>query len=102
MSISNNLDIELYEILDLINETLKDSFIDRWKYRYSEKFLKLFQLKILSSLEKQKPIKLDKLFTYFVKNCGYNPDQVKDFFKTVDIEIYYPLILYGSQNSLPA
>jgi hypothetical protein len=98
MSISNNLDIELYEVIDLVNETLKDTFIERWKFRYSEKFLKLFQLKLLSSLEKQKPLKQDKLLTYFTKNCGYSQEQVIDFFKNIDIEIYYPIILYGSRK----
>lgn len=99
MSISNNLDIELFEVLDLINETLKDTFIERWRYKYSEKFLKLFQLKILSSLERQKPLKLDRLYKYFVKDCGYNPEQVNDFFRSVDIEIYFPIITFGGKKT---
>ena len=92
---SNNLDIDLIDFLDLINETLSLSFVEKWRHKYSEKFIKLFQLKLLDSLNKQKPIKIEMLFNYMTKKCKYSPEQVHNFFNTIDIEIYRPFI-FGS------
>ena len=93
MSDNKNLDIELIDLLDLINETLNITFIEKWRFRYSEKFVKLFQYKILESIEKQKPIKVLSLFNYLHKRCSYNKEQILDFFESIDIELYYPIIL---------
>ena len=87
-----NPDIEIIDFLDLINNTLSSSFLEKWQYKYSKKFIKHFQLKILQSLNNQKPIKLDTLFRYLTKKCKYSPDQVENFFETIDIDIYYPII----------
>ena len=89
---SNNLDIDIIDFLDLINETLSYSFIEKWRHKYSEKFIKHFQLKILDSMNKQKPIKIEMLFNYLTKKCKYSPEQVINFFNTIDIEIYRPFI----------
>lgn len=85
-------DIEIIDFLDLINVTLSNTFIEKWKYKYSEKFIKHFQLKILQALNNQKPLKLDTLFRYLTKKCKYSPDQVNNFFETIEIELYKPLI----------
>lgn len=90
----SNLDIEIIDFLDLINETLSYSFIERWRYKFSEKFVKHFQMKILDAMNKQKPIKLEMLYNYLVKKCKYNPLQVESFFNSINIEIYSPFI-YG-------
>jgi hypothetical protein len=84
---NSNLDIDIIDFLDLINETLSYSFIERWRHKYSEKFIKHFQMKILESMNKQKPIKLEMLYNYLTKKCKYSPDQVINFFDTIDIEI---------------
>jgi hypothetical protein len=88
-----NLDIDIIDFLDLVNVTLSLSFIERWKYRYSEKFIKQFQLKLLQSLHKQKPIKLNTLYSYLTKKCSYSPEQVRNFFKAIEIDSYYPLVV---------
>ena len=85
-------DIEIIDFLDLINVTLSNTFIEKWKYKYSEKFIKHFQLKILQALNNQKPLKLDTLFRYLTKKCKYSPDQVNNFFDTIEIDLYKPLI----------
>ena len=91
---TNNLDIEIIDFLDLINDTLSTTFIEKWRHKYSEKFIKHFQLKLLSALTKQKPIKIELLFNYLTKKCKYSPEQVTNFFNTIEIEIYSPFI-YG-------
>ena len=89
---SNNLDIDIIDFLDLINETLSYSFIEKWRHKYSEKFIKHFQMKILDAMNKQKPIKIEMLYNYLTKKCKYSTDQVVNFFDTIDIEIYRPFI----------
>tara|TARA_R110000822_G_scaffold83122_4_gene196084 strand:- start:800 stop:1090 length:291 start_codon:yes stop_codon:yes gene_type:complete len=87
-----NSDIELIDFMDLVNFTLHKAFVDKWRFKYSEKFIKHFQLKILESLNRQKIIKQSSLYNYLVKKCRYNGDQVDNFFESIDISIYYPLI----------
>lgn len=86
-------DIELVDFMDLINYTLHKDFVEKWRYKYSEKFIKHFQIKILESLSKQKIIKLSSLFNYLTKKCRYSPEQVENFFTSIDISIYYPLVI---------
>ena len=89
---NNNIDIEFIDFIDLINTTLSNGFIEKWKYRFSEKFIKHFQIKILNSLTKRKVIKIDTLFNYLTKKCKYSPEQVENFFTAIDISIYSPLV----------
>ena len=89
---SENLDIDIIDFLDLLNETLSSSFVEKWRYKYSEKFIKHFQLKLLAALNKQKPIKIEMLYNYLTKKCKYSPEQVKHFFEAIEIELYSPFI----------
>lgn len=91
---TDNIDIAIVDFLDLLNETLSYSFVEKWRYKYSEKFIKHFQLKILESMNKGKPIKKVRLYNYLTKKCKYSPEQVLNFFESIDIEIYAPFI-YG-------
>jgi len=91
---SNNPDIDIIDALDLLNETLSLSFVEKWRHKYSERFIKQFQLKLLSTLNKQKPLKIETLYSYLTKKCKYSPEQVHNFFETIDIDIYSPFI-YG-------
>ena len=91
---SDNLDIEIIDFIDLLNETLSIGFVEKWRYNYSEKFIKHFQLKLLSALDKQKPLKKEMLYNYLTKKCKYAPDQVLHFFEAIEIELYRPFI-YG-------
>jgi len=88
-----NTDIDLIDFMDLINFTLHKDFMEKWRYKYSEKFIKHFQIKLLESLTKQKILKLSSLYNYLTKKCRYSKDQVDNFFITIDISLYYPLII---------
>jgi len=87
-----NTDIDLVDFMDLLNYTLHKDFVEKWRYKYSEKFIKHFQIKVLESLNKQKILKRSSLFNYMTKKCRYSPDQVDNFFEAIDIELYRPLI----------
>jgi hypothetical protein len=78
--LSKNIDIEIVDFLDLINHTLSNAFTEKWRHKYSEKFIKHFQLKLLDSMNRQKPIKKEMLYNYL---------------NTIDIDIYKPFI-FGS------
>ena len=95
---SNNPDIDVIDFLDLLNVTLSSSFINKWRHKYSERFVKHFQLRILSALNKKKPLKTEMLYNFLVKKCKYAPEQVEQFFKDIEIDIYYPFI-YGRLKS---
>tara|TARA_R110000824_G_scaffold161134_3_gene336300 strand:- start:9722 stop:10018 length:297 start_codon:yes stop_codon:yes gene_type:complete len=88
----NNADIEFIDFIDLINTTLSNEFVEKWRHRFSERFIKHFQIKLLNSLNKKKVIKLDTLYNYLTKKCKYSDEQVDNFFRAVDISIYHPLI----------
>ena len=89
----SNTDIDIIDFIDLLNFTLSQKFVELWRYKYSEKFLKHFQIKLLQSLSNQKPLKIDTLYTYLTKKCRYSSEQVLHFFSTVDIYGYHPLIV---------
>ena len=89
---TDNTNIELYDLLELINETLSYSFVEKWRYKYSEKFIKHFQLKLLEQMAKRRPIKRERMFNYMVKKCKYSTDQVENFFESIEIEMYSPII----------
>lgn len=90
--ISNNLDIEIIEFIDLVNITLSSSFVDKWRHKYSVKFINHFQYRLLQSLDKRKPLKQEVLFNYLTKKCKYSTEQVDTFFEDIDISIYSPFI----------
>lgn len=94
-----NFDTDIVDFIDLINFTLSDEFIDKWRYRFSSKFIKEFQSKIIKALKDRKPLKLDSLIKHLSKKCGYSIEQVKNFFEAIDIIIYHPLILGKSLAS---
>jgi len=93
-----NTDIDIIDFMDLMNFTLHNDFVTKWRHKYSEKFIKHFQLKILDSLSKQKILKLSSLYNYLTKKCRYSGEQVDNFFITIDISLYYPLIINDKQR----
>ena len=88
----DNTDVNIIDFIDLLDETLCSPFIEKWRFTYSERFIKQFQMKILSSLTTNKPLKIDSLYIYLTKKCKYSREQVLNFFKSIDIDIYRPLI----------
>jgi len=89
----------LYEFTELLDYTLSNEFIKRWKSKYSTKFLKLFQTRLIKSMADRRPLKITTLFTFMTKKCNYSKDQVLNFFDSIDISIYSPLIS-GSKDKL--
>jgi len=88
----DNIDINIIDFIDLLDETLNSTFIEKWRYTYSERFIKQFQMKLLASLTTNKPLKIDSLYIYLTKKCKYSKEQVLNFFEAVDMDIYRPLI----------
>jgi hypothetical protein len=57
--------------------------------------------KILDSLKKQKPLKLNSLCKFLIVDSGFNKEIVINFLKDIDNELYYPMIL-GKIDSIDA
>jgi hypothetical protein len=89
---------DLVDFLDLCNFTLHQNFVNKWHYKYSEKFIRHFQLKLLDSLSKRKPLKLSSLSNYLTKKCRYSQDQVDNFFESIDVDLYYPIIIIDTKK----
>lgn len=83
---------ELYEFLEQVNYALSLEFKDKWRHRFSENFISIFQNKILTAFKTQKPIKLSSLTSFYIKKHKYSDKVVQDFFKCIDISLYIPLI----------
>jgi len=92
-------DNELYEFLEQINYALSLAFKDKWRHRFSENFILLFQDKILGAFRTQKPIKKSSLVSFYIKKHKYSPEVVEDFLKCIDISLYHPLIYRERKSS---
>jgi len=82
----------MMEFMDQINHCLSLRFKEKWRHKYSANFISLFQERVLKALDTQKPLKKSTLYTLYTKKHKYNPDVVFDFFKEIDISLYYPVI----------
>ena len=89
-----NLDdkVELYEFLEQVNYALSLEFKEKWRHKFSENFINIFQGRVIASLQAQKPIKISSLVSYFTKKHKYDKELVVDFMSCIDISLYYPLI----------
>ena len=96
-----NLDdkMELEEFLEQVNYALSLEFKEKWRHRYSEAFINIFQSQIIGAFEDQKPIKISQLETTFSKKYGYDISLVRDFFRAIDITLYYPIVFRSSPSS---
>lgn len=92
-------DIELIDLMDTLNHTLSVQFLDKWRFKYGERLIRLFQMKVLNSLKDQKQIKLENLYKYLNKDSGFSSTIVLDFLKDIDYECFYPIIT-GNVKSL--
>ena len=84
--------IELLEFIEQVNYCLSLEFVEKWRHKYSSHFLKIFQDRVIRAFETHKTIKISSLITTYTKKHKYNIDHVTDFFKDIDIALYYPLI----------
>lgn len=83
----------LFEFTELLDFTLSNEFINKWKDKYSTKFIKLFQTRLMKCLSDRRCLKLSTLFTFLTVKCSYSRDQVINFFQSIDIEVYNPVIV---------
>jgi len=89
---NDDIKISLLEFYDLIEYTLSFKFRDNWRHLFSERLVKLFQLKILHSLKSSKPIKRDSLRNYLMSKGKYKKEVIDHFFEMIDLELYRPFI----------
>ncbi len=87
-----NPDEQMVEFLDLVDFTLSARFMRKWKDRYSERLVRLFQLKILGALDNSRPIKATTLFSYLCKKCKYSEEYIRQFFIDIELEDYEPIV----------
>ena len=85
-------DIQLMEFMDQVEYCLSLRFKEKWRHKYSSHFVKIFQERVLNALDTQKPVKKSSLFTTYTKKYKYNPDVVFDFFESIEIGLYYPVV----------
>jgi hypothetical protein len=84
--------IELLEFFDQLDFCLSLRFKDKWRHRYSEHFINIFQERVLKAVESQKPLKKSTLVIAYTKKHKYDIDIVNDFFDVIDLSLYYPVI----------
>lgn len=90
--------IELLEFFDQVNYCLSLEFKDKWRHRYSDVFISIFQEKVLKALETQKPIKKSSIIHAYTKKHKYDLNIVEDFLDVIDVRLYYPLIYEDSKS----
>jgi hypothetical protein len=95
----NNLDTELIDLMELIEFTMSIDFLNKWKMKYGERLIRLFQIKILDSLKKQKPLKISSLCKFLIIDSGFNNELIMNFLKDIDSDIYSPILL-GKLDSI--
>jgi len=91
--------VELYEFLEQLNYALSLEFKEKWRHKFSENFISIFQDRIIKSLSSQKPIKISSLKSLYTKKHKYDIKMVEDFFSSIDITLYYPLIYRDKSTS---
>ena len=76
----------LSEFLEQVNYSLSLKFKEKWRYRFSNHFISIFQEKVLNSLQTQRPLKLSSLVSVYVKKHKYSMTEVREFFSVISIE----------------
>ena len=94
-----NLDAELIDIIDLVDFTLSSNFVDKWSFKYGKRLGRIFQVKVMKSLDTRKVIKASSLLKFLVADSGFSSEVAKNFLYDIDYEIYSPIIS-GSIESL--
>ena len=84
---------DLIDLIDLINFTLHEDFLEKWRHKYSEKFINAFQYKLLDSLSKRIPLTVSYLKNFFIKKLKYSEDQIDNFFISIEIDLYNPVLV---------
>jgi hypothetical protein len=95
----DNLEIELIDLIDVIDFTISKEFITKWKMKYGERIIRLFQIKIIDSMKNQKPLKLKNLVKFLVIDSGFNYEVVENFLLDIDFDVYSPIITGSLQSA---
>ena len=90
--LEESFDERLVDFIELIDFTLSENFINKWNKKYSTKFVKHFQVRLVKAIQDERVLKLSTLYTYLTRKCRYSPEQVKNFLESIDVELYQPLI----------
>ena len=85
-------ELVLSEFLEQIDFCLSLQFKEKWRYRFSTHFIEIFQEKVLNAVKTERPLKLSSLLSTYTKKYKYSIHEVREFFKLVSIEDYYPLV----------
>jgi hypothetical protein len=95
--LETNLDdkVELYEFLEQVNYALSLEFKERWRHKFSESFVNIFQETVIKAFQTQKPIKISTLTSQFTRKHKYDDSLVREFYSCIDVTLYYPLIYRG-------
>jgi|TARA_R110002074_G_scaffold211524_1_gene380949 hypothetical protein len=90
---SSNLDsIEIKEFLEQVDYALSLEFKEKWRHRFSDHFISIFQSRLLKSLKEEKPVKKDSLISLYTKKHKYNISEVLYFFEVINISLYRPIV----------
>ncbi len=89
---TDNIGSEVMEFMELLDFTFSNQFVEKWRFKYSEKILKHFQDKMFQAVSKQKPLKMKVLFNHLTKKCKYSEEYVSSLFRSIDIDIYRPFV----------
>ena len=92
--------VELGELLEQVNYALSLKFTEKWRHRFSFNIINIFQSRVLQALEDEKPVKISSLVSLYTKKHKYSEEMVREFLRSVDISLYYPLI-YFDRTSKP-
>ena len=84
---------ELKELLEQVNYALSDKFKEKWRHRFSTNFVSIFQDRLLKALKTRKPVTRSSIKSLYTKQHKYSPSEVRDFFKLIDLSLYYPLVI---------
>jgi hypothetical protein len=83
---------DLSDMMELLDFTLSSRFVQTWRHKYPEHLIKLFQSKLLETIKLRKPIKVNSLVLSLKKNNKYSDSHIWDFFKSIQISLYSPII----------
>ena len=81
-------DIELHEFLEQVNYVLSTTFKEKWRHRFSDNFISIFQTRVLKSLTDGKPVKKTSLTSLFTNKHKYALSEVQEFYRCIDISLY--------------
>ena len=87
--------IELSEFLEQVNYALSFKFREKWRYRFSTTLISVFQDRLLKALKEEKPVKKSSLISLLTKKHKYSLSEVENFFREIDISLFYPLVLHS-------